>query len=120
MLSSPVKMLQPSNVAHTGERKYKSEPEFPTFTTSFGRCAFFPAPNTSHFRGEVNSIFAPMSGTASAALRQSALPSGFRICEVPSAKADKMSARIVWLFEPGTVMLPERMCGVEEILMARL
>nr|QGT51372.1 hypothetical protein Unknown280_0640 [uncultured Spirochaetaceae bacterium] len=107
-------------MAHTGERKYKSEPEFPTFTTSLGRCAFFPAPETSHFCGEVNSIFAPISGTALAALRQSSLESGFKICDVPSAKADKISARIVWLFEPGTVMLPERLCEQEEIFIVKL
>ena len=77
--SSPVKTLHPSNVAATGDIKYSSEPESPTFTTSDGRCAFFPAPSTIQSAGSDVSTFAPNSGTARLEETQSAPPSGFLI-----------------------------------------
>ncbi len=52
-----------------------------------------------------------------AALRQSALERGLEIFDEPSAKAERIKARIVWLFEPGTVILPESLCGVEIMFM---
>src|SRR5574344_1502394 len=106
MDSSPVKTLQPGNVAATRDMKYSREPESPTFTTSSGRCAEAPAPSTVHMLLSPSSTLAPMSGTARAAERQSALGSGFDMCDVPSASEERISARIVWLFDPGTRILP--------------
>ena len=77
----------------------------------------FPAPLTVQTVPSPKSTPAPKRGIALAALRQSALKSGFEIFDLPSAKAERMRALIVWLFEPGTVILPPSLCGVEIMFM---
>jgi hypothetical protein len=102
-------MLQPGKVAAMGVRKYNTDPEFPTSTTLDGRCTFFPAPCTVHkLLSKDISTFAPISAMHRAALRQSALGNGLRINEVPSAMAANKQALIVWLFDPGTLMAPDK------------
>ena len=77
---------------------------------------FFPAPFTVHLFPGVPSlpglrlISLPISGTAAAVERQSALGRGLLIVEVPSARVARIRARIVCDFEPGTVIEPERLC----------
>ena len=77
----------------------------------------FPAPLTVQTEPSSKSTPAHKRGIAPAALRQSALESGFEIFDLPSASAERIRARIVWLFEPGTVMAPESLCGVEIMFM---
>lgn len=103
--SSPVITAKPSIKVQRPVTKLVVVPEFPVSITDEGAFKIPFNPEICHVLS-VFCIFAPRDTAALKALRPSLLGKGLFMIEVPSARRAMKTALIVWLFEPGTRMLP--------------
>lgn len=103
--SSPVITAKPSIRVQRPVTKLVVVPEFPVSITEAGAFNIPFNPEICHLLS-VFCIFAPRETAALKALKPSLLGKGLFMVEFPSARRAMKTALIVWLFEPGTRILP--------------